>query len=419
MTPFRNGEEVLDEKQEDWNTVASRHQLPNDDQSNEKTESPRTRHALQHPSTERTTNATAGQDKSNELIQTPPEQLPSVPENDRAALDVVDQPVPVSTGEPAPTGKTGPQDQDDGHTFPEGGLRAWLVVLGSFSGMTASFGNLNSAGTFQAYLITHQLAHVSPSAVGWIFSLYAFLTFFCGVQIGPVFDAYGPRWLVFVGSVCLFGGMMLVAESTSKCCLLLCIIPWPFPSSGDWFIPWLTSLSLLRTMAFHPDILRPLRYRLLPHLHPGNRLDSTFLLQTPCCDYRSRQHRRQRRRHHLPIDAPTPLPGSGLQMGHADPRVRLPLPPVRRQSAHPQPPPTIQRQSRRAKHLARLAHLQEPSLRVDDRRGLLYRVGPLHTAILHLVIRSCKGCFAGFQLSTSRHPERGIFPWPLGAGLHG
>ena len=225
MSPFRNGEEVLDEK-EDWNTIASRHHLPNADHSHEKTASPCTGHALQYPSTERTTDSTAGQDKSNELIQASPEQLPSVPENDRPALDVVDRPVPVPTVEPTPTEKTGPQGQDDGHTFPEGGLRAWLVVLGSFSGMTASFGNLNSAGTCQAYLITHQLAHVSPSAVGWIFSLYAFLTFFCGVQIGPVFDAYGPRWLVFVGSVCLFGGMMLVAESTSKCCLLLYIISW-------------------------------------------------------------------------------------------------------------------------------------------------------------------------------------------------
>ena len=219
MSPFRNGEEVPDEKKKkDWNTAAFCHRLPNDYPSSEKTESPCTGHTLQHPSAEHTTDGTAGQDRrSNELIQTPPEQQPSVPENERPVLDDLNRPIPVPTGgEPTPNGKTGPQDQEDGYAYPEGGLRAWLVVLGSFSGMTASFGNLNSAGTFQAYLSTHQLADVSPSAVGWIFSLYAFLTFFCGVQIGPVFDAYGPRWLVFVGSVCLFGGMMLVAESTSE-----------------------------------------------------------------------------------------------------------------------------------------------------------------------------------------------------------
>ena len=108
------------------------------------------------------------------------------------------------------------QDDEVSSPYPEGGLKAWSVVFGSFSGMTASFGVLNSVGTFQAYLSTHQLAQESPSSIGWIFSLLAFLTFFCGVQIGPVFDAKGPRWLVAAGSVLLFAGMMGVAESTSK-----------------------------------------------------------------------------------------------------------------------------------------------------------------------------------------------------------
>ncbi|KAL9598394.1 MAG: hypothetical protein Q9179_003922 [Wetmoreana sp. 5 TL-2023] len=48
--------------------------------------------------------------------------------------------------------------------YPEGGRRAWLVVLGSFSGMVASFGLLNTIGTFQAYLSTHQLAHFANRA---------------------------------------------------------------------------------------------------------------------------------------------------------------------------------------------------------------------------------------------------------------
>ena len=111
--------------------------------------------------------------------------------------------------------KTPDEDEIAPSPYPEGGLRAWLVVFGSFSGMTASFGVLNMAGTFQAYLSTHQLVNESPSNIGWIFSLYAFLTFFCGVQIGPVFDAKGPRWLVAAGSVLLFAGMMGTAESTS------------------------------------------------------------------------------------------------------------------------------------------------------------------------------------------------------------
>ncbi|CAL8584491.1 hypothetical protein XPA_010084 [Xanthoria parietina] len=99
-------------------------------------------------------------------------------------------------------------------TYPEGGLRAWLVVLGSFSGMLASFGLMNIVGTFQAYLTTHQLANESPSTVGWIFSIYVFLAFGCGLQIGPIFDRKGSRWLVLAGTVCLVVGMIGVSEST-------------------------------------------------------------------------------------------------------------------------------------------------------------------------------------------------------------
>ena len=242
MSPLQNAEEVLDEgvlanghnghtratkqqlvsdeEKESLNIIASCHHLPNASLSNEKTGSPCAGDAPRHPLAESTTGGTPTRDKSNELIETPPKQLSSLPRNGSS----IGHPLPAPT-EPIPSQETGPQDQDDGHSFPEGGARAWLVVLGSFSGMTASFGLLNSAGTFQAYLSTHQLAHESPSAVGWIFSLFAFLTFFCGVQIGPVFDAYGPRWLVFAGTVLLFGGMLGVAESTSKCCLLLSALP--------------------------------------------------------------------------------------------------------------------------------------------------------------------------------------------------
>ncbi|KAL8796998.1 MAG: hypothetical protein Q9195_000769 [Heterodermia aff. obscurata] len=112
---------------------------------------------------------------------------------------------------PSPT----TDDEDDAKSYPEGGLRAWLVVLGSFSGMTASFGIMNTLGTFQAYLSTHQLASYSPSSIGWIFGLYVFLSFFCGVQIGPIFDAKGPRWIVALGTIFLLAGMLGIAFSTA------------------------------------------------------------------------------------------------------------------------------------------------------------------------------------------------------------
>ena len=102
-------------------------------------------------------------------------------------------------------------------TYPEGGLRAWLVVFGSFSGMLACFGlTMNAGGVLEAYISTHQLAGCDPSAVGWLFSIYIFFSFFCGLQIGPIFDAKGPRWLIFLGSVFLIAGNFGMASSTRK-----------------------------------------------------------------------------------------------------------------------------------------------------------------------------------------------------------
>ena len=106
-------------------------------------------------------------------------------------------------------------------------------------------------------------------------------------------------------------------------------------------------------------------------------------------------------------------------MGNADPRIPFPLPPLHRQPAHSRAPTGIQGQPGRSEHLARLADLQEPSLLVDNRRGLLYRVGSPHTALLHLIVRSCQGCFPCSQLSTSRHPQRRVLFRAMGPRLHG
>ncbi|RCI09521.1 hypothetical protein L249_3941 [Ophiocordyceps polyrhachis-furcata BCC 54312] len=96
-------------------------------------------------------------------------------------------------------------------TYPEGGLRAWLVVLGSWFAMVSSMGLMNTVGIFQAYTLRHQLRHHSEGTVGWIFSTYTFLSFFCGVYIGPVFDKYGPRWLVVAGCASTFTGVLLMS----------------------------------------------------------------------------------------------------------------------------------------------------------------------------------------------------------------
>ncbi|KAL1974366.1 hypothetical protein VTN31DRAFT_4570 [Thermomyces dupontii] len=101
-----------------------------------------------------------------------------------------------------------------GNTYPEGGLEAYLVVLGSFMGLFGSLGLVNTIGTFQAYLTRNQLRDHSDGAVGWIFGVYNFLVFFGGIQVGPVFDAKGPRLLVPTGSVLVVLSMILVGFCT-------------------------------------------------------------------------------------------------------------------------------------------------------------------------------------------------------------
>ncbi|KAI5464199.1 major facilitator superfamily domain-containing protein [Mariannaea sp. PMI_226] len=99
-------------------------------------------------------------------------------------------------------------------TYPEGGLAAWAVVAGSWFSLFGSLGLMNTIGTFQAYVLEHQLKGYSEGTVGWVFSLYTFLAFFCGVYIGPVFDKYGPKWLVISGTLFTVGGLIFMSFCT-------------------------------------------------------------------------------------------------------------------------------------------------------------------------------------------------------------
>ncbi|KAK8905654.1 hypothetical protein QC760_005574 [Botrytis cinerea] len=87
-------------------------------------------------------------------------------------------------------------------TPPNGGLGAWLCVLGAFfiftnarlikkRGITASF------GAFQSYHIT--TLPKSASSVSWIGSVQWFLVVFVGIASGPLFDQGYIRILMATG----------------------------------------------------------------------------------------------------------------------------------------------------------------------------------------------------------------------------
>lgn len=100
--------------------------------------------------------------------------------------------------------------------FPEGGLKGWSVVMGAWAAMSSIYGLINSSAVFESYFKNNQLRDYSHSEIGWIFSLYLFLVFFVGVQVGPVFDRHGPRILVASGCFCIVASLMLLSVSTGK-----------------------------------------------------------------------------------------------------------------------------------------------------------------------------------------------------------
>lgn len=55
--------------------------------------------------------------------------------------------------------------------FPDGGLEAWLVVLGGWCALFCTFGLINCVGTFVEYYSTGPLSSYGASTITWITSL--------------------------------------------------------------------------------------------------------------------------------------------------------------------------------------------------------------------------------------------------------
>ncbi|OHE98360.1 riboflavin transporter MCH5 [Colletotrichum orchidophilum] len=95
--------------------------------------------------------------------------------------------------------------------YPEGGVEGWFVVLGSLCAMVSVFGLPNTAAVFEAYFSEHQLRDYTPSQIGWIFSIYLFVTYLVGVLAGPIFDKHGHRVLVAIGSIIMVSSLVILS----------------------------------------------------------------------------------------------------------------------------------------------------------------------------------------------------------------
>ena len=73
---------------------------------------------------------------------------------------------------------------NESQEYPEGGLKAWLVVLGAWCVMVPTMGIINTFSVLHSWVAEHQLVGYSDSTVGWIFSIHAFIVYFAGAQVG-------------------------------------------------------------------------------------------------------------------------------------------------------------------------------------------------------------------------------------------
>ncbi|KAM3067356.1 hypothetical protein ACMFMG_005287 [Clarireedia jacksonii] len=93
---------------------------------------------------------------------------------------------------------------------PNGGITAWLHVVGGFMLFFNTWGILNAFGAFQTYYESGALFNKSSSDISWIGSIQSFMVLVTGVFAGPIYDRGYLRTLMVVGSfMVVFGHMML------------------------------------------------------------------------------------------------------------------------------------------------------------------------------------------------------------------
>jgi MFS family permease len=80
--------------------------------------------------------------------------------------------------------------------------------------MVPSMGLLNSLGTLHAWTSSYQLTDYSESDIGWIYGAYAFFLYVAGAQAGPIFDCYGPLYVVVPGSIGMVASLLCFSFST-------------------------------------------------------------------------------------------------------------------------------------------------------------------------------------------------------------
>ncbi|KAK7039102.1 hypothetical protein VNI00_010282 [Paramarasmius palmivorus] len=121
--------------------------------------------------------------------------------------------------------------------YPDGGTRAWLIVIGTFLARFATFGFVNSWGVFQSYYEENLLRGTSPSTIAWIGSVQYSLCFLPGLVTGRLLDIGIFKIPLAIASAVIVACCFIIAECTQYWQLLLCQGFALGLASGAVFVP--------------------------------------------------------------------------------------------------------------------------------------------------------------------------------------
>jgi MFS family permease len=94
---------------------------------------------------------------------------------------------------------------------PNGGLKAWLQVVGAFGVFFNTWGLLNTFGVFQTYYETGQLFVETSSNIAWVGSVQSFFVLVAGLISGPLYDRGYLRVLITSGAFLVVFGLMMLS----------------------------------------------------------------------------------------------------------------------------------------------------------------------------------------------------------------
>ena len=126
---------------------------------------------------------------------------------------------------------------------PNGGLTAWLQVLGSFFVYWNAWGIVNAFGVYQTYYESGALFNASPSTISWIGSVQATLLMITGTVAGPLYDAGYVRTLLGGGAVLTVFGQMMLSLCTQYWQVFLSQAVCIGIGTGAIFVPGVAILS--------------------------------------------------------------------------------------------------------------------------------------------------------------------------------